>query len=326
MAQRALNRKASEIRRAEKPFAYDLMKRKPDALERLEFQFRWGAYGVRVLKFHLTHFPPSRVIGFHKHSEFEFHFIPGGKGKVILGDREFSLRPGMFYLTGPEVLHQQEADSEEGMDELCLHVDIVQLGERHPRDENEWGTEWEWREAEECVKQLKKLPLVPAEDEYAAMKWFLTAYRAWYENQPGFYTTIKQSIIQILLRSMRAYGAKPAEFALPTRDMKAHRFHLALQFIQDNYASPITLEEVAEKVNVSGRQLQRIFREQSLGSFSEYLERTRLSKVCAQLLHSEKTVEQIAAEHGFTNSNYLYYVFKKRFHLTPSQYRQQNQP
>lgn len=322
--------KTTAAKRGAKPFPFSVMEQKPGALDRLDIRFRWGNFGIRVLRCHLTTFPPGRIVGFHKHSEYEFHFIPRGKGIVILEDIPYALHEGMFYLTGPGVMHYQEADPSEAMDELCLHVDIVRLEDKAQRragtqdDTDDWESEWEAKEAEECVRRLQEMPVRPTVDQYNAMQWFLTAYRAWNENQPGVFTTIKQSVIQMLLRATRAFADKAIWHSLPPRDMNAYRFQLAVQFIQDNYASPITLEEVAEKIQISGRQLQRIFREQSNESFSEYVESIRLAHVCAHLLESELTIEQIAAEHGFPNSNYLYYVFKKRFQMTPKQYKEQN--
>ncbi|WP_199617732.1 AraC family transcriptional regulator [Paenibacillus alkalitolerans] len=308
-----------------KPFPYAMMKERPHALDGLDIGFRWGRFGFRVLRCHLISFPPSHVIPFHKHSEYEFHFIPRGKGKVVFQHGEFSLEEGMFYVTAPDVLHYQESDSADPMWELCLHIDIVKLNDAPGISEfatdDAWGSVRENEEAGACVEALQSLPVRPAADQWNAMAWFLTAYRAWYENDPYFHSTVKHSIIQILLRSVRAYRNKTTAAPLPARDMSRHRYQLAAQYIQDNYAGPLTLEEVADRVQVSGRQLQRIFREHGQSSFSEYLESVRLSHVCNQLRNSGMTVEQIAANHGFTNTNYLFYVFKKRFGMTPGEYK-----
>ncbi len=301
-----------------KPFTYTLMTEKADALDRLDIRFRWGDYGFHVLHCHLTSFPPGRLIRFHKHSEYEFHFIPRGKGTVIMEDTEYPLHEGLFYLTGPNVIHQQEADAKEAMDELCLHIEITKLTQVESTD---WGGQWERHEAEMCIKALDALPLKPLADQYNAMAWFLTAYRAWNEGQPGAFSSIKQAIIQILLRSSRMSSIPNITFEPPSRNMNEHRFRIATQFIHDNYASPLTLQEIAERIPISGRQLQRIFREQGEESFSAYLENYRLNQVCTAILEGRSPIEQIALEHGFASSNYLYYVFKKRFGLTPKQFK-----
>lgn len=303
------------------PLRFQPMTARPDALDRLDIRFQWGNYGFRVLRCHLAHFPPGKIIPFHEHSEYEFHFIPSGKGTVILNDQTFELHEGLFYLTGPHVEHYQEADAMESMEELCLHIDIVKLFDIDDVPVDYWGSPLEIMEADHCVQQLNALPLRPTSDTYDAMGWFLMAYQAWSENKVGLYSTIQQAVIQILLRSVQAYEGPKTEITAFARNMNEHRYSLATQFIADNYFRPVSLEDVANKLSISGRQIQRIFLDQTGYSFSKYLEEVRLSHVCQDLVNSETPIHEIAIKHGFTNSNYLYLVFRKRLGMTPNQYR-----
>ncbi|MDF2721926.1 MAG: AraC family transcriptional regulator [Paenibacillus sp.] len=310
---------SSSVKRLEKRNAYSFLYGKHQEFERQDIRFRWGRYGFRIIRFHWTEFAPAKVIGFHKHAEFEFHFIPRGKGIVTMDDIDHPFGEGMFYLTGPEVEHRQQADPVEGMEELCLHIDIVELDRAA---DGEWGDETEADEAEECVRRLRELPHKPTVDQFGAMERFMTVYMAWTSNEPGLYTTIKQSIIQILLCSVRAYGHQRTATSIPARDLNGYRIQLAKQFIDANYMQPITLEDVADKIQISGRQLQRILRESGLGSFSDYIETIRLDRVCTSLAENAEPIEKIALAQGFSSANYLYYVFRKRFHMTPGQYRE----
>ncbi|HZG86640.1 AraC family transcriptional regulator [Paenibacillus sp.] len=307
-------------------FPYAVMLEKQDALERLDVRVRWGRYDIRVLRFHLTTFAPGRTVEFHKHDEFEFHFIPRGKGVVRMEGQEYALREGMFYLTGPGVLHYQEADAHVAMDELCLHVDIA---ERDASPQPPDGPDrWELAEADDCVLQLRALPRVPAFDVHEAMPHFLAAYEACSEGAPGLYTTIKQHVVQILLKAARAYdGGAASRLELPSRDMKAYRYRLAMQYIRANYAGTITLNHVAENLNISARQLQRIFKDvRGDASFSGILEEVRLEAVCKKLAETDLAIEQIAISEGYSNGNYLHAVFRKRFGMTPAAYRKSHQP
>ncbi|WP_314587561.1 helix-turn-helix domain-containing protein [Paenibacillus terrigena] len=305
-------------------FPYEVMRDRQDALERLDLSITWGNYEIRVLRFHLTSFAPGKIVSFHKHAEFEFHFIPRGKGSVILVDEPYTLREGMFYLTGPDVLHYQEADPRESMEELCLHVDIVE------RDEDSLLADslinpWEVDEARDCVEKLRQLPLKPTMDIYRAMPYFLDAYQATAQRYNGVYTTIKQCIVQILLRAVRAYYSEPNEAELPFRDMKAYRYQLALEYIQTNSTGQLVLSDVADKLHISSRQLQRILKEQGDGrSFSEIVEDVRLNAVCRRLVETTMPIEDIALKEGFSNGSYLHTVFRKRYAMTPSLYRRMN--
>jgi AraC-like DNA-binding protein/mannose-6-phosphate isomerase-like protein (cupin superfamily) len=306
-------------------FPYEVMWERQDALERLDIRFFWGSYEIRVLRFHLTSFAPGKVIGFHKHAEFEFHFIPRGKGIVIMGEQEHALREGQLYVTGPGVVHYQEADAHEAMDELCLHVDVVRRDRPVSGNSAESGAyAWEDQEAEACISRLQAVPLYPAADAFQAMPRFLEAYLACSERQPGLYTTIKQCVIQILLRTVRAYDDATPGAELPVRDMKAYRYRLALEYMRANSSGSVTIEDVADKLRISARQLQRVFKEKNGGrSFSSVLEDIRLEGVCRRLTETDLTIDQIAALEGYANGSYLHAVFRKRFGITPSAYRLQ---
>lgn len=308
-------------------FPYELMKDRQDALERLDLRVYWGRYEIRVLRFHLTTFPPGKIVSFHKHAEYEFHFIPRGKGTVIMEEEPYALREGMFYLTGPNVLHYQEADAAEPMDELCLHVDIIPRDEvsDHESPAVPASDPWEMAEADDCMEKLRGLPRKPTMDIHRAMPYFLEAYQASQEKYSGLYTTIKQCIIQILLRAVRAYESEPSEAELPSRDMKAYRYQLALEYIHANSSGEVVLDDVAEKLHISSRQLQRIFKEQAEGqSFSEILEHVRLEAVCRKLIDTNWSIDKIAIHEGFSSGSYLHTVFRKRYGYTPSTYRAMN--
>ncbi|XID92914.1 helix-turn-helix domain-containing protein [Paenibacillaceae bacterium WGS1546] len=300
-------------------FPYARMLNKQDALDRLDLQFRWGGYGIRMLRCHLASFAPGQIIPFHKHSEYEFHYIAKGKGKVILVDQTYDLREGMFYLTGPDVVHYQEVDPEDPMKELCLHLDIVPLPNRS--DEAGWGDELEAKEARECVEALSGAPLVPVADRFHAMTGFLEAYRIWEEQPVGFYTLMKQAIVQILLRTTRAFGVRDGRTGIPERDMAYHRYRLAVKYIEDNESLPLSLEQVAATIGISPRQLQRIFRNEGGTTFRDYVERVRLTAICSDLIRTDKAIEEIALDHGYANPNYLYPVFKNKYEVTPSVFR-----
>ncbi|GAB6931083.1 hypothetical protein JCM10914A_50660 [Paenibacillus sp. JCM 10914] len=311
-------------------FPYEAMKDRKDSLERLDLRIHWGHYEIRVLRFHLTSFPPGKIVSFHKHAEYEFHFIPRGKGTVIMEETPFALREGLFYLTGPNVLHYQEASSDEAMDELCLHVDIIKrdpypVSDRPEEESLPLVDPWEVAEAEDCMEKISRLPLKPTTDLHRAMPYFLEAFQASQDKFPGLYTTIKQCIIQILLRAVRAYEAEPLETDYPSRDMKAYRYQLALEYINANASGEVVLEDVADKLHISSRQLQRIFKDQAKGrSFSEILEHVRLESVCRRLTETNWPIDKIALSEGFSSGSYLHTVFRKRYGYTPSAYRTMN--
>ncbi len=143
------------------------------------------------------------------------------------------------------------------------------------------------------------------------------------------FTIIKQAVINILLRMTRAYFPEPQQQLLPSRNINRYRYKLAEQFIKDNYQEPLTLEAVAERLHISPRQMQRIFKSLSGTTFSKYLEHIRLSHICKELEEtgrqgSPATIDRLALLHGFTSANYLHRVFKRMYGITPKQYQERH--
>lgn len=298
--------------------SFALLSQYPDALDRIDLKFRWGAYDIRVLRCHLAKFAAGHVIDHHQHSEYEFHFIWQGRGSVTIEGHPYTVGSGEFYLTGPGVDHKQIADSVSPMQELCLHVDIQPAPDaaRHISEED-----WECREAEECVRALEQFPLQPLKDRFDAMQQFAGAFRAWHDQATGSYTLIKQCIVQILIKSVRAASVVDERIPLPNRDMNEFRFRLAERFIRDNFHHPLRLDDVAERLHISGRQLQRVIKQHANKGFSEYLEDVRLTHIRKLLEQSDETLESIALQSGYSSGAYLQYAFKKKWGITPGEYR-----
>lgn len=154
------------------------------------------------------------------------------------------------------------------------------------------------------------------------MNCFLEAYEACEDKFTGYYTAIKQFVISILLKTARAYDPEGVRAEAPVRDMLTYRYEYAIQYIRANYSGAVTLDNVAEKLKISSRQLQRIFNKVNPDqSFSQILENIRLEGVCRKLSEGNQPIEQIAQSEGFTNANYLHIVFRKRLGITPATYR-----
>lgn len=98
----------------------------------------------------------------------------------------------------------------------------------------------------------------------------------------------------------------------------------AMDYIESNYASNLTLNSVAAQVHLSPAYLSRIFTKKTGAGFSEYLTKVRLQRAKTRLRISDDTIDQIAAESGFNSNSYFTSVFKRYEGITPSEYRQQH--
>ncbi len=92
----------------------------------------------------------------------------------------------------------------------------------------------------------------------------------------------------------------------------------ALTFILKNLSSDISLSEIAKRFSVSPEHFSRRFKKEIGMNFNEYVSKLRLTKA-ESLLKQEKRIPiaEIAAECGFSDSNYFSVKFKKRYGVSP---------
>ena len=100
--------------------------------------------------------------------------------------------------------------------------------------------------------------------------------------------------------------------------------HIA-EYIEQSYANPLlNLSQMAQDFGMTENFLYYFFRTRMQKSFAQYLEDKRLEK--AQALIAENTKESLSAlaEHcGYANTQTFRRAFKKRYGLTPSEFKRQ---
>lgn len=95
-------------------------------------------------------------------------------------------------------------------------------------------------------------------------------------------------------------------------------------YVEEHYGQiSLSMNEVADYVDMSAAYLGRLFKQVTGTTFTEYLTKFRLDEACNMLQNTELTVNEISDRVGFTNSSYFYIVFKKNLGCTPNQYRKQ---
>lgn len=97
---------------------------------------------------------------------------------------------------------------------------------------------------------------------------------------------------------------------------------LAKEYIADHYDKAITLEEVAEAVNLSPQYFSKTFKERAGSSFIDYLTELRVERAKELIRSKQKSVKEVCYHVGYKDPNYFSRVFKKYTGVSPSDYRQ----
>lgn len=96
---------------------------------------------------------------------------------------------------------------------------------------------------------------------------------------------------------------------------------LILDYISENYMETITIEELAEILHFSPQYFMRFFKKYTKMTCLDYINDYRLNIAARLLLETNKSINEIAAESGLENVSYFNRLFKRKYEMTPREYR-----
>ncbi len=98
----------------------------------------------------------------------------------------------------------------------------------------------------------------------------------------------------------------------------------AEQYISNNINKKISLEEISLYLNISQSYFSRIFKKKTSVSFIDYVNKEKIKIAKDMLINTNKSINEISQELGYSNQFYFSRTFKNYEYITPSQYKKLN--
>ena len=93
------------------------------------------------------------------------------------------------------------------------------------------------------------------------------------------------------------------------------------KYLETHFMDNVSLQDVAEKVNLDKSYLGRVFREECGITVMGYLKNIRIEKA-KELLLCGMGASEVAMQTGFADPAYFAKIFKQEMGITPSRYRE----
>ena len=104
------------------------------------------------------------------------------------------------------------------------------------------------------------------------------------------------------------------------KNSKDERINSIINYIQENYLT-VTLDDLSSQFYLSKPYLSKYIKEKSGMTFGENVKRIRLNKASTLLRNGNMKVEKVAEAAGYQNVEHFNRLFKKKYGMTPVQYR-----
>lgn len=292
------------------------MKDKRVILYDVNMQINIGHLLINVLNINYEPPVPMRYFNLHSHSSYEFHFVPQGKGNLRIGKNNYAITPGTFYLTGPGIYHEQTSDQTEPMVEYCLNLDI-KLSNK-PSQKNQTFPAIEVLTLENI---LLNTHFWIGQDPYNS--WLLVKKMLdEYENpQLGYYLNIESLITQLIINAVRCFDNHRIVSYRQQIAASAENRRRTMDSYFRNYYKPLKPASLADSLNVSVRQLERLIHQYYGMTFKEKLIKTRLDVAKDLLQNTDLSIDAISDKTGFSSLSHFSKIFSQYEGISPSLFR-----
>lgn len=230
----------------------------------------------------------------HTHGFTEFILIDKGEGRLLMDNKEYSLKKGDFLIISPGLMHTETSSPDNCLGYYVLGVSNVRLDQIGGEVINT-GLEFD-----------VLYPIVEAIYKEALLK----------EN--GYLLMIESlllKLIAILIRKNRKLLILKQTEKIPTHALRAK------SYIDSHYGEDINLDDLAKKVNLSKFHLSREFKKETGLSPMAYLAQIRIKEAKALLSDTDYSVLSVSISSGFSSPSYFSQSFRHLTGMSPQEFR-----
>ena len=147
---------------------------------------------------------------------------------------------------------------------------------------------------------------------------FQTAYTM-LENRPPFFEFPVKAAMLSAFGALVQNGVSARISA--SKRAAADSIKAAIAFIQENYRSAVSVQQLAHAAGMSEGHFCRVFKQYTLKTPVQFINGVRLSHALELLTATNLRVLDIAMDCGFNSMSYFIEVFRTEYDATPLQYR-----
>ncbi len=259
-----------------------------------------------------------RFINFpsHNHNYIEFNYVYQGKLTQIIDNNEITLQKGELIFLNQYIIHEIKAsDKEDIIINFIIRPEFFDY----------------------IITLLDK--------ENIVSKFLLTTLYTDYDEGEYLYFKVSERkniqellekiIIELYTNSIMKkatikllVGLLLVELVKNSQDIETYSVDnyekmliiQSLKYIEEFY-STATLLELSEKLNQPDYKLSKLIKKHTKMTFKELLQEKKLSKAVELIKLTEYSIIEIIEFVGYENPTYFYKIFKKKFGMTPREYK-----
>jgi AraC-like DNA-binding protein len=257
----------------------------------------------------------------HNHDFTELVIVFSGAGIHTINDEEYVIKEGDVFVINPPVSHSYSESCSTELVNILFDPERLAIPKHDLRKISGYHSLFLLEPKLRTAHEFKSRIRVTLESQSVIRSLVRKIQEELKIRRPGYRSLATASFTELLVTICRnIVGSTDKQY------QSVYEFGKVLSYLEQNYAKPITLEELAKSANMSKRSFQRQFKEALNMSPINYLLKLRLQNAEKMLKQTQKSISEIAFACGFSDSNYFTRQFRIKMGIPPTTFRKQGLP
>lgn len=235
----------------------------------------------------------------HCNAGYEMHYCLGGHADFICDHIHYRMEKGDAVLAAPGIYHSSESD-----DPALRHFSITLSLPDFQADQM-------------LLSLIGTSRTFKMNDPLMQLCGMLLSEEFGEANE----AMIHSLIISVTILTLRQLGAIGRTAAAAVIDNRFSRTDIIDNFFEEHFMENGAEDRLAAALGLSRRQLMRVITEEYGENYREKLLAARMDKAALLLRSSSLPVSEVCASVGYTSETAFFKQFRKKFGLTPAEYR-----
>ncbi len=252
----------------------------------------------------------------HWHEEMEIVYVESGEFEEFIDLEKYHVKAGDIIIINPCLLHSfKQKDDERSIFKTVIfnmsmltsnNTDACSIKYLMPFLEGMY---------------INPVVISPDHPHYEELRSTVKMLIDEYDKKSGFYELKIKSGLFEMFHILFSFFFKREIHDQTIKDNTTRNIKTILDYIEANYMRTITIDDLAECVDLSKHYFMRFFKKYMGTTCIEYINDYRLNIATNLLLTTGMQITEVASRIGITNLSYFNRIFKKKYNMTPKEYR-----